>query len=212
MMHLSSWEESSSPTLCMWSQVGQWLVTSFPWAGVNYIQLMLCRIFSINHPIYEGVQGLHSFHHFPSHFSMRHELLLSEEDCSGDLRTGDDFQAKWHFTLQYFSWLCWTFLSHLQVYLEMFRCRKHAEQHLVISKLAFCHFLIFFQQTPCITGLLLCSSWNGKKIMAIRGISHNPKRNYCSNQTYPNHSSSICFYSTLPGHWSGNYALLFPKS
>lgn len=115
---------------------------------------------------------------------MGHELLLREEDCSGDLQTGDHFQAKWHFTLQCFCWLCWTFLSHPQVYLAMFHCWKHTEHHFTISKPSFCHFLFFFQQTPCITGLLLCSSGNGKKMMEICGISHNSKRNYCSNQIH----------------------------
>lgn len=125
----------------IWSQVDQWLVTCFPWAGANYIQL-LCRIFSLNHPIDEGIQGLHSFHHFPNHFSMGHELLLSEEDCSGDLQTGHNFQAKWYFTLQYFCQLCRTFLSHPQVYLAMFHCQKHTKpQNFIIWKLAFCHFL-----------------------------------------------------------------------
>lgn len=44
-------------------------------------------------------------------------------------------------------------------------------------------FVIFFQHAPCITGLPLCSSWNGKKMMEVCGISHNSKRNYCSDHT-----------------------------
>lgn len=123
-----------------------------------------------------------SFHHFPSHFSIGQELLLSEEDFSGDLQTGDDFQEKLYFTLQYFCSLCWAFLSHPQVYLAMFHCQKHAkQQRFMISKLGFCHFLS--TDSMCSTGLPLCSSWNDKKIMEVCGISHNSKINYCSNQT-----------------------------
>lgn len=44
-------------------------------------------------------------------------------------------------------------------------------------------FVVFFQQTPCITGLSLCSSWNSEKLMEVCGISHAANRNGCSTQT-----------------------------
>lgn len=50
---------------------------------LNYMQLMLCRIFFLNCLIYEVIQGVHSSHRFTGRFSMGHELLLSKkEDCS----------------------------------------------------------------------------------------------------------------------------------
>lgn len=179
----SSWGESFSPTVCIWSQVDQWLVTCFPWASANYIQLMLCRFFSLNHPIYEGVWGLHSFHHFPSHFSMGHELLLSEEDYSGNRRRFP--LAKWQsglFTLQYFCWLCWTFLSHPQVVWQCSIVRNTQNNNTSwYQNLLFIMFLFSFNRLLASQHCCYAAAEMARKWWRFKEIS---KKNYCSNQTH----------------------------
>lgn len=137
-------EKSFSPPARHLSQVEQWLLSCFPWAGANYIQLVLCRIFSLNHLICEVIQGVHSFHCFTRHFSVGHELLLSEEEDCSEEETGkqeEPISRESGISHCSISADCVGHFCNVLRSIWQCSCQKYTQQHLMKSKVAFCRFL-----------------------------------------------------------------------
>lgn len=108
---------------------------------------------------------------------MGNELLLSEEDCKQEVISRQSGISQCNISADCVEHFCHIFRSIWQCSVVRNTQNNNASwfQNLL--------FVTFFQQTLCITGLPLRSSWNGKKLMEVCGISHIANRNYCSKQT-----------------------------
>lgn len=105
---------------------------------------MLCRIFSLNHLICEVIQGVHSFHCFTRHFSVGHELLLSEEEDCSEEETGkqeEPISRESGISHCSISADCVGHFCNVLRSIWQCSCQKYTQQHLMKSKVAFCRFL-----------------------------------------------------------------------
>lgn len=126
---------------------------------------MLCRINQLNHLIYEVSQGVHSFTQFSHwHFSMGDQLFLSKkEDCSEEDTGKQEETISRRSSADCVEHFCVILRSIWQSSLVR---NAHNSNTSWNRKLLF---VIFFQQTPCITGLSL---WNGEELMEVWDFPH----------------------------------------